>query len=466
MDAMFAMADMARREADAAEGQDDIEEDDDPSTFFANAPKRKTVRGRAVCHPLADGDFHMCFGLQCEHLSVDRERQLVCTITGLVVGVEHAREHDPSWTGRSTGSANPDDHAGTPLGGWVRRRDMFSASVTAFRSAHTISDAEIVLPPQPSGRQLRSADASEGAADPADADASGGGRLAVKRGALCVDEEPPVVEPAHAKRPRQQRRESWSREALEKLSVEAMHVISALLIVETPHGTASAPVAQPSEPSETPKLDPRLQNPEFVRTVALRKYVKACAEGRQRLDLSVLHDVCLYANEFVRAQREAASKAAVANGRPVARSRRGPGFSGQVRNLIANLIVSLWRAACATPHMRDNKRGNDSFRPFAAGILYSFKRGIYLEDGTCVVPALEALAVHLPALRSPQSTPAAKQLQSSSHRGICSFHRSISSMDTMDAEEAREVRRLFSDAAGQAAFLRALVHQDAVGGQR
>ena len=112
--------------------------------------------------------------------------------------------------------------------------------------------------------------------------------------------------------------------------------------------------------------------------------------------------------------------------------------------------------------MRDNKRGNDSFRPFAAGILYSFKRGIYLNDGMCVVPALDALAVHLPALRSPQSTPAAKQLQSSSHRGICSFHRSISSMESMnDEDDAAEVRRLFSDAAGQAAFLRALVHRDA-----
>ena len=35
--------------------------------------------------------------------------------------------HDPSWTGRSTGSANPDDTAGTPVGGWVKRRDMFKA---------------------------------------------------------------------------------------------------------------------------------------------------------------------------------------------------------------------------------------------------------------------------------------------------------------------------------------------------
>ena len=86
--------------------------------------------------------------------------------------------------------------------------------------------------------------------------------------------------------------------------------------------------------------------------------------------------------------------------------------------------------------MRDNKKGNDSFRPFAAGILYSFKRGLYLSDGTCVVPELASLAASLPALRSAQSTAAAKQLQSSSHRGICSFHRSISSVAQMPEGEA------------------------------
>ena len=172
--------------------------------------------------------------------------------------------------------------------------------------------------------------------------------------------------------------------------------------------------------------------------------------------MDVLHNVCVHANEFVRAQR---ALAGVSTAGRHSQTRRGPGFSGQVRNLVADLIVNLWRAACATPHMRRNKRSNDSFRPFAAGILYSFKRGLYLNDGTCVVPSLEALAQHLPALRSPLSTTLAKQLQSSSHRGICSFHRSISSLECMDNDEAAAVRTLFSQAATQAAFLRALVFQ-------
>jgi hypothetical protein len=428
---LFQEAALARREADATIGEDDLDEDDDPSSFFVNAPRRPTCCGRAVCHQLEDGDFHLCFGANCEFVTHDRERQLICSKTGLVVGVEHSRDQDPSWTGRSVGSANPDDTAGTPLGGWIRRRDMFSASVSAYRSAASISDAEIVLPSMKKGW-----DDSRGKS-------ANGPKPVIKRGALCVDEAPDAVQ---AKRPRSTRRETWTREALDKLRIEAGHVVAALMIVEVD----TAPQPQ--------KLDPRLQNIEFVRTVALRKYVKACKEGTQELNLDVLHNVCVYANEFVRTQRALAADAATSANRR--NQRRGPGFSGQVRNLVANLIVSLWRASCATPHMRDGKRSNDSFRPFAAGILYSFKRGLYLNDGTCVVPALEALAQHLPALRSPQSTVQAKQLQSSSHRGICSFHKSISSMELLDEEEAIDVRRLFSEAATQAAFLRALVFQN------
>ena len=107
--------------------------------------------------------------------------------------------------------------------------------------------------------------------------------------------------------------------------------------------------------------------------------------------------------------------------------------------------------------MLQNRKGNDSFRPFAAGVLYSLKRGVYLENGTCVVPELESLAAHLPALRSTHSTPVAKQLQSSSHRGICSLHRSMTSISGMDPKETTQVTQLLTDAARQAALLREIV---------
>ena len=109
--------------------------------------------------------------------------------------------------------------------------------------------------------------------------------------------------------------------------------------------------------------------------------------------------------------------------------------------------------------MRDDRKGNDSFRPFAAGVIYSLKRGVYLENGTCVVPELETLAAHLPALRSSYSTAQAKQLQSSSHRGICTLHRSMTSMSNMEPEEAEQVSQLLTDAARQAALLREMTHR-------
>ena len=379
-DELFRQADEARREEERAGPDGESEGEDEDEGGCAEEP---TITVDAT------GDIHVCFGPRCAHVALDRENNWVCGISGRVVGNEYAREQDPSWTGRCTGSANPDDSAGTPVGGWSKRRDMYAASVAAFRSAHAVSDAEVT--PQPT-RQPAS------------------GAAAAKRGALCVDET--EVEPQQPKRPRA-------------------------------------------------SLDPRLQNLEFVRPLALRRYVKACGEGRQALDLDTLTDVLIHANDFVRAQRALAAQqlqeaAAAAKKRKASKAC----LSGQVRNLLAQLIVSLWRAACLTKHFQTAKRGSDSFRPFAAGILYSLKRGLYLTDGTCAVPALDELAKHLPALRSASSTAAAKQLQSSSHRGICSIQRSLASIAEMTPEEARPAMQLLRDAARQGAFLREMVSRN------
>lgn len=138
-DSLFAIADIARREAAMENGEDEPDENE----IFVN-PKRKIRKGAPTITPLDDGDFHVCFGSHCPHIALDREKQWVCSVTGLVVGVEHARDGDPTWTGRSTSSANPDDSAGIPTGGWCKRRDMYAASVQAHRNAHTISIDEVL----------------------------------------------------------------------------------------------------------------------------------------------------------------------------------------------------------------------------------------------------------------------------------------------------------------------------------
>jgi hypothetical protein len=379
------------------------------------------------------GDVHACFGMQCRHVRLGQENHYVCGVSGRVVGVEHTGDPDPGWTGRSRTSANPDDTAGTPVGGWMKRRDMYAASVAAYKMAGQLSDAEI----QP---MAAAATATAAASTPA-----------VKRGALCVDEVPDAN--AAPKKARSLRKENWSREAIDKLAKEAIGVIDKLFI--------AAPKAQQPSGSQP---DPRLQNLEFVKAAAIRKYVKRCVDGESELNLDVLNNVVVHANAFVREQRAAAAAwrdaAAAASSASARNSRTDAVFSGQIRNQLSQLIVSLWRASCLTKHFQSAKKGSDSFKPFAAGILYSLKRGLYLDDGTCVVPVLEDLAAHLPALRSASSTPAAKQLQSSSHRGICSIQRALTSIAEMNSEEALPARTLLRDAARQGAFLRELVSRN------
>jgi hypothetical protein len=426
VDALFAQADAARREMQRESGDVGMEDDElDAACIFVNAPNQVRT-GHATYTVGSDGDIHACQGLQCRHVRLNLDNHYVCGISGRVVGTKTECESYPGSTGRSTKSANPDDTAGMPVGGWVKRRDMYAASVAAYKMAPQMSDAEVVPVP---------------AAPPATAPT-------IKRGALCVDETPDAN--AAPKKTRNSRKENWTRDAIDKLAAEALTVIDKLFIAHR----------KPQEPEPPP--DPRLQNLEFVKRMAIRKYVKRCADGESELNLDVLSNVIVHANEFVREQRaEAARRLDEATRRATGkRSRTEASASGQIRDQLSQLIVSLWRASCMTKHFMTSKKGSDSFRPFAAGILYSLKRGLYLPDGTCVVPVLNELAACLPALRSASSTPAAKQLQSSSHRGICSIQRALTSLLQMPAEEAQPALRLLRDASRQGAFLRELVSRN------
>lgn len=439
MDALFADADEARRQSRVDEGEDALQEmdEDDKALERVVASARGQVRtGKCVCVDMPDGDVHVCYGTQCPYAEVTKEKQIVCTLTGRVVGVEHSREQEAGWTGRSIGSANPDDTAGTPIGGWVKRRDMFAASTQAWQMARSFGEADQApVNPSPTVRAPKA---------PTE-------RAPTKRGALCVDaseesKDKSPDSPTSQQRPKRgNRHENWGRDAVEKLTMEASGVISKLFIIDD---------EGPSAPVDEEARDPRLQNLDFVRTLAMRRFVNACAAGTQRLNMITLNDVCIHANAFVRARRTEATAEPTTSTKA---KQQGACYQGPVRSLIARLVVGLWHAMCLTPHMLDNRKGNDSFQPFAAGVLYSLKRGIYLEDGTCIVPELETLAAHLPALRSTQSTKRAKQLQSSSHRGICTLQRSIASMAAMEPDDAANVRRLLMDAARQAALLREMV---------
>ena len=385
--------------------------------------------------PLPNGDYHVCLGTQCKFAFVDADRQLICSKTGFQVGSDMHVEVDSTWTGRSTTSANPDDVGGTPVGGWVKRRDMFAASQAAFSdAAERFIDVEPVYVP----------DSKELAAKEK--------KAAPKRGALCVDE---IRENQPAKRTRVSKKSALSLDTRRKMELEAVTVINKLItrIVGTASKSrgvgasdirAQAAAAVASNGTEKAP-DPRLQNLEFVRNAALKRMFKTQVADRRSLSLDGVHNLCVYVNAFVRGQRKLAEayNTRVRNGQVATGETE---FTGRNRTLSAKHIVALWAACCKTPYIAQNARSTDSFRPFASGVLYTLKRGLKLRNGMEIIPSLPELAAQLPCLRSQQATPAAKQLQSSSHKGVCSLHRSISSIENASSAEQAQIYEAFQSA--------------------
>ena len=444
IDELFAQAELARAEEVANE--DNVEQLDETSTIFSNGVEmrtRPTRRGRPTVFPIGNGDYHVCFGLDCPDVSMDRERQLVCGVTGVIICKECSQSEDASWTGRSTASADPDDSAGMPPNGWFKRRDMFAASAQAWSDAAKVD----------AGATQR--DWSQPQVQPAPS----GGRGSSKRGALCVDQVEDIVFVVEKRQrtqdPRRIRKMDETHRARNKLKKEAVAVIETLLSEKHPTSKA-ATFNTPSQAMPPPPPDPRLQNVEFVRQLALKKYIKRCGEDGAQVCMDGVHNVYVWANAFVREQRSRGSSSAPESTAP---PRSKVARSGQVINVLAELVVALWNASVKTPHMTNGRKGGDSFRPFAAGVLYQLKRGLYMKDGLCIIPCLSVLSDTLPALRCPQASTAAKQLQSSSHRGICSLHKSISSVGDLSGSSLEPVRAAFVSAANVAAMLQKVVEK-------
>jgi hypothetical protein len=199
--------------------------------------------------------------------------------------------------------------------------------------------------------------------------------------------------------------------------------------------------------------DVRLQNPEFCTNVAIRQMIKRAAAGGDVINRSRVHDIVVYAHAFAKRKREDAAGRAASG---ISKKRKG--FGGDTKTRIINMVLSLWKAACATEYLsQDAKRGADSFRPFVSGILYATKRGVCMANGLEIVPEVPFISDQLPTLRSHDATEAARQLQSSSHRGLCCLHRSIASFETADADSPNyhDVKQAFESAATVSAQLRA-----------
>ena len=353
---------------------------------------------------LPDGGVHICKGAACPHVELNDDKCYVCTYSGLVVGVVTVR--DDVNVGRQRTSANPDDHAGEPLGGsWKPKRDMMALSQQAYHASQTWEEEQIFF------------------VDPVKA----APRTPVKRGARCVDEEPGPEETP--KRSRQMRRASETREAFAAMVSEAEMTMTKLVNFDRRldgKSKSCAPRYSASQDENTLFID------------AIKKYMKESLATASPPTMDAVHNIALQARKTALEEKEAMR---------VEEGRAALLLKVRMRELVTTLAVLLWTASNKSPYMCERKRSADSFRPFVCGVLYALKRGVKLPDGTAVVPELPELAAALPALRATASNSIAKALHASSHRGLCTLHRSISSCDPVTAS------RLFFDAARQCAQL-------------
>jgi len=338
---------------------------------------------------LPDGDIHVCKGPHCPFLELNEDKCYVCGLTGIMYGVMSVRE-DYS-TGRQAGSSNPDDHAGEPVGGqWKPKKDMQAMSNQAYIGAETLNDDEESLPATPLVNKR----------DP--------NKPPVKRGARCVD-EPHSKEEVAVKRQRSQKRNNMTREKFRSLVEDAENILCRLVNFDKRvEAKAVKALAR----------DPRLMDKDVLFNAAMKKYAKECLATGTAPTLDAVHNISIAAANIAAEEKRKAS---------LEEGNQALILKVRMREQITSLAVSLWSASCETPYMEGSRRGADSFRPFISGVLYALKRGVSLLDGTVVVPACPQLAEALPALRATAANSVAKALHASSHRGLCTLHRSISS---------------------------------------
>ena len=154
--------------------------------------------------------------------------------------------------------------------------------------------------------------------------------------------------------------------------------------------------------------------------------MRECLSTNRRLNVHHVADIIIGAAELVREARQKIK---------YERSHSATQVPVLVRQSMANLSVALWLASCSTPYIKDVSKA-DGFRPFVAGVLYGTRRGFALDSGVELIPCLPDLAAVLPNLRM-ASQSSVKNLQASSHRGLCTLQKAVTSL--ADEETCRSV---------------------------
>ena len=376
---------------------------------------------QGVVSLLLDGTWHVCPGISCKFAkeSSDSDHSIVCMLTSQTISQPVESGHEASWTGRSCGSADPDMISGqlSMARSWRFKKDAWKESENAHRLAATISTEEVIF---------------KGDLTP---------KVVIKRGAPCVDEiDELAVRETKKKKAEKRANNLQELSTRERLRDDAVTVLRKLFAHNSPtamaahqrgkaaasssiSAAAAAATAAATVSAAVAAADPRLLNFKFVFSVGLQKYAKTCSVDLVPMQLTTIHDIAIAAAKFVKIKKNSQ------DGCDAKKRETTICQNYAVLKSCGSMIVSLWSALCLSPYFLQQLTG-DSFRPFVAGCVYGLKRGVAMQDGP-VLPIIPVLTKYLPTLRSTEVQPTARQLQASSHRGLCSVHRAISSIDGM-----------------------------------
>ena len=427
------------------------EEDDEGHNVLAS----RVLEGRTRIVRLPDGDIHVC-DAHCPHTEsgIDPEtgRQngdCVCKYTGRVVTRCCEVRTDAS-TGRSTWSCDPDVGWPPTYGGAIHRRDARRASMQAWNSSRLIADD--VLPSEATTTAATATSDTErkqGEGVLAAGEASSQMPMPLSRGAkrtaLCVDE---VSDGASVRRLRTAPSPtSFSAGTFHR---DAFALFAKLMTVATA-ATKTSPKAESAQSQANSLKTPALPEPnpsgdlmrhDVLFAAALRKYMKEAELQGNMPSVNDVNNISLAVRRAVNRyeeQREAREAQIESVGAfPAPNATNGVKSNLAFRQSASTLAVVLWKCASATPYMCQQKRNPDAFRPFCAGVFYALKRGIALPSGAVLVPRCEEITVALVGHRAFATNSHLKSLHASSHRGLCTLHRCIASVDPNDVDNVFE----------------------------
>lgn len=100
----------------------------------------------------------------------------------------------------------------------------------------------------------------------------------------------------------------------------------------------------------------------------------------------------------------------------------------RIRQLTGELVVELWRCSLSTPFIKTNKRSSDTFKQFAAGVLFVMRSGITIRDTHTLVPHSKSIEQTLRLTETVRRGTPAHRVHLQAHKGVSTLQRCINSI--------------------------------------